>query len=68
MTIDEAIDELKRAKKAGKRSGVFAWWFAEDFEREDSPEWEADAAFIEDEMDWSNTVDHIWDLLDEPRV
>lgn len=64
MTIDEAIKNLKDAKKRGVKSIVLAWWDAKMFDRKDNKEWEADAEYLEDQMDWSHAHDQMSDLLE----
>jgi len=65
MTIDDAIDMLKQAKKEGRKAGVFAWWFASDFDREDDALWLADTEHVEDVMDWSTAHEDIQAVIDE---
>lgn len=65
MTIDEAIDMLKQAKKEGHKAGVFAWWFADMFDRVDDDQWRADTEYVEEQMDWSADHDEIQRLLNE---
>ena len=43
MTVDEAIENLKAAKKRGVKNIVLAYWEADQFDREDDDVW-ADAA------------------------
>lgn len=59
MTIDEAIQNLKDAKKRGVKNIVLAWWDASMFDREDDAEWAADAEKIEEDFDWSSTHEDI---------
>ena len=59
MTIDEAIQNLKDAKKRGVKSIVLAWWDASMFDREDDDEWAADVEQIDDKFDWSSTQEDI---------
>lgn len=63
MTIDEAIENLKAAKKGGTKSIVFAWWSADMFGREDDESWQHDAEIVEDKMDWSVAHENISWLL-----
>lgn len=65
MTIDEAIENLKDAKTRGVKSIIMAWWDALEFSRQDDEAWEADAARVEDEMDWSSTHDKITEMLED---
>jgi hypothetical protein len=64
MTIDEAIENLKAAKKSGVKNIVAAWWFADQFQREDDEVWADAAERIERKMDWSPTHDDIRELLE----
>lgn len=64
MTIDEAIENLKAAKKSGVKNIVAAWWFADQFQHEDDEVWAAAAERIERKMDWSPTHDDIRELLE----
>lgn len=64
MTIDEAIELLKNAKKRGVKSVILAWWEADQFEREDNEDWEQVADRIERKMDWSGTHDDLAMALD----
>jgi hypothetical protein len=63
MTIDEAIENLKAAKKRGVKNIVLAYWEADQFEREDDDVWAEAADRIERKMDWSATHDDISVLL-----
>lgn len=65
MTIDDAIAALKQAKKEGQKAGVFAWWFASDFDRQDDELWLSDTEHVEDVMDWSATHEQIEYVIDE---
>ena len=65
MTIDEAIEALKQAKKEGHKAAVFAWWFADMFDRVDDDQWLADTEYVEAQMDWSADHDVIQDLINE---
>jgi hypothetical protein len=64
MTIDDAIERLKAAKKSGVKNIIAAWWFADQFQREDDDVWAADAEAVEDKMDWSPTYDNIRELIE----
>jgi hypothetical protein len=64
MTIDEAIDNLRRAKKRGIKSVILAWWAAEMFDRPDDEAWEHAAEIAEDKMDWSATHSDLTAVLD----
>lgn len=64
MTIDEAIDNLKRAKKNGVKSVILAWWSADMFARPDDSDWERAAEIVEDKMDWSATHSDLTSVLD----
>jgi hypothetical protein len=64
MTIDEAIQNLKDAKKRGVKSIILAWWGADMFDYEDDDHWEAVAETVEREMDWSTTHDDIEMTMD----
>ncbi|NBT75132.1 hypothetical protein EBZ80_24235 [bacterium] len=64
MTIDEAIDNLKRAKKKGVKSVILAWWSADMFGRSDDSDWERSAEIAEDKMDWSTTHSDLASVLD----
>lgn len=55
MTIDEAINNLQRAKARGVKSIVLAYWTADTFDKPDDEEWQADAEIVEDKFDWSAT-------------
>jgi hypothetical protein len=64
MTVDEAIENLKDAKKRGVKSVLLAYWEADQFDREDNDEWEHAAELVERKMDWSRTCDDIAMTLD----
>lgn len=64
MTIDEAIEMLKREKAGGTKNIVFAYWTSDMFEKEDDDSWGAEAEYIEDQMDWSASHDDMQNLLD----
>jgi hypothetical protein len=64
MTTDEAIENLKAAKKRGVKSVVLAYWEADQFGRKDNDEWEHAADLVERKMDWSGTHDDIAMTLD----
>ena len=64
MTINEAIENLKEAKKRGVKSVILAYWEADQFDRTDNDEWEHAADLIERKMDWSSTHDDIAMTLD----
>jgi hypothetical protein len=64
MTIDEAIENLKDAKKRGVKSIIMAWWDALEFSRQDDEAWEHAADLVERKMDWSGTHDDIAMTLD----
>lgn len=63
MTVDEAIERLKAVKKSGVKNIIAAWWFADQFAREDDDVWADAAERIERKMDWSATHDDISVLL-----
>jgi hypothetical protein len=63
MTIDEAIENLKDAKKKGVKNIILAWWAADMFGREDDETWQNDAAVVDEHMDWSATHDAIVDTI-----
>jgi hypothetical protein len=64
MTIDDAIERLKAAKKSGVKNIIAAWWFADQFDREDDDVWAEAAERVERKMDWSPTHDDISTLLE----
>ena len=64
MTIDEAIENLKDAKKRGVKSVILAWWDALDFSRQDDEAWEHAADLVERKHDWSSTHDDLAMTLD----
>jgi len=64
MTIDEAIRKLQAAKKSGVRNVIAAWWFADQFNREDNEDWERAAEIAEEKMDWSATHSALASVLD----
>jgi len=64
MTVDEAIKELKAAKKSGVKNIIAAWWFADQFQRADDDVWAEAAERVERKMDWSYTHDDIRELLE----
>lgn len=64
MTIDEAIQDLKAAKKRGVKSVVLAWWSADMFERIDDETWEHAAEVVEQKHDWSSTHEDLQMTLD----
>jgi len=64
MTIDKAIENLKAAKKSGVKNIIAAWWFANQFQREDNDEWAHAAELVERKMDWSATHDALTMTLD----
>jgi hypothetical protein len=55
MTINEAIENLRAAKKRGVKSIILAYWEADQFQREDDDNWEHAADIVERKMDWSAT-------------
>ena len=65
MTVDEAIENLKAAKKSGVKNIIAAWWFADQFQREDDDVWAEAAERVERKMDWSATHDDINDILNQ---
>lgn len=65
MHIDEAIKQLKEAKKEGRKHIILAWWDAAQFEREDDKVWATLAESLEEEMDWSHAHDAMSDLIGE---
>jgi len=64
MTIDEAIENLKDAKKRGVKSVILAWWDALDFSRQDDEAWEHAAEMVERKHDWSSTHEDLQMTLD----
>lgn len=64
MTIDEAIDLLKKEKKTGTKSVIIAWWSADMFGRTDDEAWENAADTVERKHDWSNTQEDLEMTLD----
>ncbi len=64
MTVDEAIENLKAAKKRGVKNIVLAYWEADQFDREDDDVWANAADRIERKMDWSHTHEDISVLLE----
>lgn len=64
MTIDDAIRKLQAAKKSGVKNVIAAWWFADQFEREDNEDWEHAAEIAEEKMDWSATHSELASVLD----
>ena len=64
MTVDEAIERLKAVKKSGVKNIIAAWWFADQFDREDDDVWAEAAERVERKMDWSGTHDDISVLLE----
>lgn len=63
MKIDEAIKELKSAKKGGARNIVIAWWEAGSFGRKDDRKWALACDFVDAEMDWSAAHEGIESVL-----
>jgi hypothetical protein len=63
MTIDEAIKLLESEKAAGVKSIIAAWWSADMFSRNDDEEWQGDAEFIEQKMDWASTHEDLQYML-----
>jgi hypothetical protein len=64
MTIDDAIENLKDAKKRGVKSVILAWWDALDFSRQDDEAWEHAAEMVERKHDWSSTHEDLKMTLD----
>jgi len=64
VTINEAIDNLERAKKKGVKSVILAWWSADMFGRPDDADWERSSEIVEDKMDWSATHSDLTSVLD----
>lgn len=64
MTIDEAIQNLKQAKKGGTKNIILAYWDAECFGRKDGSSWASDAELVERKFDWSYTQESIETFLD----
>jgi len=64
MTINEAIENLKAAKKRGVKSIILAYWEADQFQRPDDEAWEHSAELVERKMDWSGTHDDLTMVLD----
>lgn len=65
MTIDEAIKNLKEAKKAGHKNVIMAWWESDSFGRPDDDKWAEVCDFVDDKMDWSNTHDDLAYLIND---
>ena len=63
MTIDESIQQLKSAKKAGTQNILFAWWDSSQFDRPDNDAWASACDLCDDNMDWSYTHDQLNDLM-----
>lgn len=63
MNIDDAIKNLKDAKKAGHKNIIMAWWEAECFGRNDDDSWASICEYIDDKMDWSNCHDDISETI-----
>lgn len=59
MTIDEAIENLKQAKKQGKKNIILAWWDSKMFGKKDDEEWARICDYIDNKMDWSETHDDL---------
>lgn len=55
MTIDDAIDNLQRAKARGVKSVILAYWTADTFDCPDDENWQTDAEIVENKFDWSAT-------------
>lgn len=64
MTVDEAIENLKDAKKRGVKNIVLAYWEADQFDRADDDVWADAADRVERKMDWSATHEDIHLLID----
>jgi len=64
MTVDEAIENLKAAKKRGAKNIILAYWEADQFQREDDDVWADAAERVERKMDWSHTHDDIRELIE----
>jgi hypothetical protein len=64
MTVEEAIENLKEAKKRGVKSIILAYWEADQFNRQDDATWENAADIVERKMDWSSTHDDLATVLD----
>lgn len=64
MTIDEAIENLKAAKESGVKNIIAAWWFADQFQREDDDVWAEAAERVEQKMDWSYAHEDIRELIE----
>jgi len=64
MTVDEAIENLKAAKKSGTKSVILAWWNADMFGRQDDETWEHAADTVERKHDWSSTQESLQMTLD----
>lgn len=64
MKIENAIELLQQAQKAGTKSIVLAYWEADMFDRKDDESWEAESELIENDMDWSRAHDQMYDLLE----
>jgi hypothetical protein len=64
MKIDDAIEQLQNAKKEGTKNIIFAWWKSQEFARRDNDAWGSDCDTIDDNMDWSNTHDRLYDMME----
>ena len=64
MKIEQAIELLQQAQKAGTKSIVLAYWEADMFDRKDDESWETESELIENDMDWSQAHNQISDLLE----
>ena len=64
MKIDDAIKQLQNAKKKGTKNIIFAWWNSGKFDRQDNDAWAIDCDIIDDNMDWANTHDRLYDMME----
>ena len=64
MKIDDAIEQLQNAKKEGTKNIIFAWWNSNMFDRQDNDAWAIDCDIIDDNMDWANTHDRLYDMME----
>ena len=64
MKIDDAIEQLQNAKKEGTKNIILAWWNSGEFDRQDNDAWAIDCDIIDDNMDWANTHDRLYDMME----
>ena len=63
MTIDEAIQQLKSAKKRAHKTYCLLGWDSSQFDRPDNDAWASACDLCDDNMDWSYTHDQLNDLM-----